>query len=102
VYPEEGTIMSIDYMAIPKGAQQPDLAHAFIDFMLRPESASQNINYIRALIPVTAAYELLSEEQKRDPLFFPPDAVVEKVEMIEEIGPAVELYYKAWDRLKAG
>lgn len=39
--PEEGTLVFVDILAIPKSAQHPDEARAFIRFMLRPEISAQ-------------------------------------------------------------
>jgi spermidine/putrescine transport system substrate-binding protein len=35
VIPREGGILASDGLCIPRGAPNPDLAHAFIDFVLR-------------------------------------------------------------------
>jgi spermidine/putrescine-binding protein len=35
--PEEGCLTFIDTMAIPKSAENPENAHTFIDFLLRPD-----------------------------------------------------------------
>ncbi len=40
--PEEGGLIFIDSMAIPSTAQQPQLAHAFIDFLLEPANVARN------------------------------------------------------------
>lgn len=50
-YPEEGTNIFIDAMCIPKGSQNPGAAHLFIDFMLSPEVATANANYISYASP---------------------------------------------------
>ncbi len=42
--PKEGTLVSMDTFAIPADAKNVDEAHAFINFMLRPEIAARNTN----------------------------------------------------------
>ena len=37
VFPEKGGLLFLDSMAIPKNAKHPDNAHAFINYVLRPE-----------------------------------------------------------------
>lgn len=101
VYPKEGAIMAIDYMAIPKGTKNPALANAFINFMLDPNIASQNIAHIHALIPVLPAYELLEPKLKQDPILFPPQEAAEKMEIIEDLKEDTKLYFQAWDKVKA-
>jgi spermidine/putrescine transport system substrate-binding protein len=39
LFPEEGTLLSIEHMAIPKASVQSDLVHRFIDFVLSTPSA---------------------------------------------------------------
>lgn len=56
-YPEEGSNIFIDAMCIPKGAQNVGAAHLFIDFMLDPEIATANANYISYASPNLAVLE---------------------------------------------
>ncbi|MDP3815520.1 extracellular solute-binding protein, partial [Pseudomonas sp.] len=44
--PTEGSLMWFDTMAIPADAPHPKAAHAFIDFMLRPESIAELTNSV--------------------------------------------------------
>ena len=44
--PKEGALMWLDSFAIPADAPHPDAAHAFINFMLKPEIAARNSNYV--------------------------------------------------------
>src|SRR5262249_52112480 len=46
VVPKEGTLIWIDSMVIPKDAPHPENAHAFIDFMQRPEIAARNSDHV--------------------------------------------------------
>ena len=102
VYPKEGGILAIDYIAMPIGAQNQDLAHAFINFMLEPRNAAENMAHIRGLVPIKVAYELISPELRSDPLLFPAQADRDKMELIEDVEEDIVHYYKAWDRAKCG
>ena len=44
--PEEGTIIWMDVMGIPANAKNIDNAYAFINFMLRPDIAGNNAEYV--------------------------------------------------------
>ena len=46
VTPKEGALMWFDSFAIPADAPHPEEAYAFIDFMMRPEIAARNSNYV--------------------------------------------------------
>lgn len=101
VYPKEGAVLAIDYIAMPKDARNRDLAYAFVNFMLDPLVAAHNIAYVRALIPVAAAYQYLAPELKTDALLFPSDEDRNKMQLIEDLQDDIRYYYKAWDRAKA-
>ena len=45
--PKEGTIMNFDMLAIPADAPHPKNAHVFINYLLRPEVAAQNTNFVK-------------------------------------------------------
>lgn len=47
--PEEGGLIFIDSMAIPTTARQPQLAYAFIDFLLEPANAARNAKTSHAI-----------------------------------------------------
>ena len=100
--PEEGSLLSFDDMCIPRTAPNPDLAHAFIDFVLVPENAAALTEYICYLCPNAPSYALLPEKVRDDPILFPPVEVVAKLEMIKDIGPDIAKYTKVWDSIKAG
>jgi len=99
--PREGISIFCDDFAIPKGAPNVKLAHAFIDFFHRPEVAAANIEYVYYLCPNTGAYELLSEEIRQDPVVFIDPAIKAKSEIIGDVGEALALYTKMWDEIKA-
>jgi spermidine/putrescine transport system substrate-binding protein len=101
VYPEEGTMMSIDYLAIPRQAPNAKLAHAFINFLLEENSAAENMAFTFFLSPNSAAYEKLEPKLRQNPLLFPPKEVLNKVELIKNLDQAYPLYIKAWERIKS-
>ena len=53
--PEEGTPINSDAYAIPTNAKHPGTAMLFIDYLLRPENAVKNINYLYYPFPVKDA-----------------------------------------------
>ncbi len=101
VLPKEGTICSLDVMAISNEPQNKELAYAFVNFLLEPEVAVENTLYTQFLITNTAAYEKLPVDVKENPVLFPPPAIAEKSELIKNLGKDTELYIQAWDRVKA-
>src|SRR3546814_3174234 len=67
VAPDEGALMWFDQMAIPADSPHPDNAHAFINFIMRPEVAAKASNYVYYANGNKASQEFLNEEVINDP-----------------------------------
>ena len=102
VYPDEGAVFWVDSLAIPAGAENVDEAHAFINFMLRPDIAKACVEYVGYATANKAAIDLLDEETRNNPVIFPPAEVVARGEFQNDVGDAIELYNKYWEMLKVG
>lgn len=72
VLPKEGAHMFIDNMAIPKGAQNVDAAHRFLDYIMRPEVAKKISDDFPYTNPNMEARKLLTPEQRANPASYPP------------------------------
>ena len=102
VYPAEGANFWIDSFAIPKGAKNIGNAHKFIDFMLRPDIAALCVEENGFASPVTAALPLLSEEVRQSEVIFPPIEVIRAGEFQTDVGEALVIYQKYWEKLRSG
>lgn len=102
VYPDEGAVFWVDSFVIPAGAENVDEAHAFIDFMLRPDIAKACVEYVGYATPNLAAIDLLDEETRNDPVIFPSAEIVANGEFQTDVGDAIELYNRYWEMLKVG
>ncbi|MBN2162370.1 MAG: extracellular solute-binding protein [Pontiellaceae bacterium] len=101
LFPKEGMAATCDEMVIPASADNPELALEFINFMLRPEVAAANMEWNLAQIPNLPAYALIDEEVRSNPSIFLNADVLAKCQLMEDVGDAIALYTKAWDRVKA-
>ena len=86
VVPSEGSNLWFDNLVIPKTAKHVDEAYAFINFMLRPENAAQNAEYIGYSTPNDAAKELLPDDVKNDQAFYPSEDTIENLEVYDNLG----------------
>src|SRR5262249_9412184 len=102
VVPKEGATLFIDNLAIPKDAPSPALAHAFIDFTLETEVAAEICSTMPYSSPNAAALALLPPEVRTNPAPFPPPDVVERLELIRDLGEATVLYDRLWTEVKTG
>lgn len=101
-YAKEGSSISMDFAVIPTNSQNKELAYTFLNYLLEPSVAAKNIAFTKFLIPNKEAYALLSEELQNSPALFPPESVLNNLEMIRDLGPNNRLYNQAWDKIKAG
>jgi putrescine transport system substrate-binding protein len=103
VIPKEGALQWYDMFAIPADAPHPDNAHKFIDFMLRPDIAAANTNYVFYASGNKAALELIDEEVKSDPAIYPTPEVAAELFTLKAHTPDYdEVLTEAWQRIKAG
>lgn len=73
--PREGTLMWFDTLAIPADAPHPEAAHAFIDFMLRPESIAELTNEVFFANANRAATPLVDPAIAADADIYPGEEV---------------------------
>ena len=99
--PEEGTSVYVDELAIPAGAPNPALAHAFINFLHDPGVAARNTEAIYFLCPNSPSYDLLPEAIRDNPAIVIPRTILEKCEVVEDLGAENAKYVEAWDQIKA-
>jgi putrescine transport system substrate-binding protein len=101
--PREGAQMSIDMLGIPADAPHPDNAHAFINYILRPEVIAAISNAVSYPNPNLGATPLVDPEIRDDPGIYPPEAV-KRLLYIDL--PAPRAYERArtraWSRMKSG
>ena len=84
VVPTEASNLWFDNMVIPKTVKNQDAAYAFINFMLKPENALKNAEYVGYSTPNLPAKELLPEEKKEDKAFYPDPETMKHLEVYEK------------------
>lgn len=73
--PKDGVMMWMDSMVIPKDAQNVDNAHAFINYILRPEVAAANAKAVTFASPNAAARSHIDDKFLKDPSIYPTPAI---------------------------
>lgn len=99
--PEEGVSLALDELVILKDAPNPDLAHAFINFLHDPAVAAENMEWVAALSPNKTSYDQVSEEFRNNPAIFLPEEILARCETIFDLGENEKLYLEAWDAVKS-
>lgn len=101
--PKEGAPQWFDMLAIPADAKHPQNAHAFINYLLDPQVAANNTNYIHYANPVSAATPLVDEAIRNDPTIYPPEDVAERMFTYAINSPETDkLYTRLWTEIKTG
>ncbi|HEY4135264.1 MAG TPA: polyamine ABC transporter substrate-binding protein [Alphaproteobacteria bacterium] len=99
--PKEGAAFNVDVMAIPSDAPNVENAHAFINFILRPEVIGPITNETGYANAVTAADKFVDPAIKSDPVIYPPADVMAKLYTIPPADQAFErARTRAWTRIK--
>jgi spermidine/putrescine-binding protein len=102
VIPKEGGTLWIDNLCIAKGARQKELAHRFIDFLLRPEVSAAITNERRFGNPNEAARKHIRKEILENPLVFPGEDLKKRLSLLPPLAPDLKKQLdKAWAELKA-
>ncbi len=101
--PSEGAVLWVDVMAIPADAPHLDAAHAFINYLLRPEiiaAISNKVSYANANAKATP---LVNKEVREDPNVYLSDAAKERLITLKVLGENERrARTRAWTRIKTG
>ena len=102
VYPKEGASFWVDSFVIPQGARNPKGAHAFINFMMNPDVAKACVEEYGYPTPVKPAIALLDSNISSNRTIFPDAKVIQQGEFQNDVGQAIEIYQKYWEKLRTG
>jgi spermidine/putrescine transport system substrate-binding protein len=100
VIPKEGPLIWMDCMSIPKGAKNAENAYKFMDFILRPEISKilrEDSGYIS---PNLTDLNSMSEALRTNSLLNPTEADLQGAEFQTDIGDAVLVLERYWEKLK--
>jgi putrescine transport system substrate-binding protein len=103
VLPKEGAHMWFDSLAIPKDAAHPAEAHAFIDYLLRPEVAARNSNAVSYANGNLASQKFIDREIMQNRAIYPDAAAMQKLFVSTPYSQAVQrVVNRVWTRVKTG
>jgi putrescine transport system substrate-binding protein len=77
--PREGALMWFDSIAIPADAKNVAEAHAFIDYLMRPEVAAANTNFVAYASGNLAARQFVNPEILNNPGVYPDEATFKRL-----------------------
>jgi putrescine transport system substrate-binding protein len=101
--PTEGALVWTDTWAIPADATNVANAHRFLDFVMRPDIAALNTNFIGYANGIPASLEKVAPEISGDPAIYPPEEVRRRLYTISPADRAYERQRtRAWTRITTG
>uniref|UniRef100_UPI003FED8104 extracellular solute-binding protein n=1 Tax=Candidatus Fimivicinus sp. TaxID=3056640 RepID=UPI003FED8104 len=102
VYPQEGVNIFVDSICIPKNAKNKAAAEAYINFLLDPDIAVENANYLGYATPNTAVLTREDYELKGNAYLYPEDQQMPKTEYFYNLPQkTLTLMTDLWSELKA-
>lgn len=101
--PKEGALMWFDNMAIPADAPNPENAHAFINFIMRPEMIAAASNYVYYANGNLASKPFLNEDVIGDPAIYPDDETIGNLYVVSPFAPALQRQVtRLWTQVRTG
>lgn len=101
--PREGAVMFFDMLAIPSDAKHVKNAHLFIDYLMRPDVAARNSNFVNYANSNAASFDKINEDIRTDPGIYPtPEVKAKLVPDLAESAQFTRLLTRSWTRFKTG
>ncbi|GJD37917.1 polyamine ABC transporter substrate-binding protein [Methylobacterium bullatum] len=101
--PKEGALMWFDALAIPKDAPHPEEAHRFIDYLMRPEVAAANTNFVAYANGNLAAKPLVKPEILSNAGIYPDEATMQRLFTNQAWDDRTQRFVtRNWTRVRTG
>jgi putrescine transport system substrate-binding protein len=101
--PKEGAQMFFDNLSIPKDAGHVDEAHAFIDYLLRPEVAAKNSNLVAYANGNLASQKFLDKSVLDDKSVYPDAATMDQLYTVSARDQKSQrVVNRLWTKIKTG
>ena len=100
-YPEEGTNIFVDSVCIPENAKNVDAALMYINFLLEPDVATANAEYLGYASPNTAVVNNKDYCYYQNKILYPDESDMPKVQYYHDIKSDIRTYYETlWSEVK--
>ena len=95
--------MFFDNLAIPKDAKHVDAAHAFIDYLLRPEIAARNTNFVSYANGNLASQKFIDKSVLDDKSIYPDAATMDRLYTVSARDQVSQRFVnRLWTKVKTG
>jgi putrescine transport system substrate-binding protein len=101
--PKEGAQLWFDNLAVPKDAPDPGEAHALINYLLKPEVAAKNTNFLSYANGNLASQKFIDKAILDDRTIYPDAATMARLYTITAHDQKTQrLINRLWTRIKTG
>jgi putrescine transport system substrate-binding protein len=98
--PKEGSQLWFDLFVIPSQSKNKDGAYQLLNYMLKPEVAAANTNFLQYANAITASAPLIQPQLMTDPGLYPPKSVLKRLAVQPPLPVNVETELKRiWAKL---
>lgn len=99
--PHQGTNLFVDAICVLSNTKHQKEAEEYINFLCRTDVAKANAEYICYSTPHTEALQQLDEEVVNNPMFYPPQEVLDNTEVFITLDEkTIKLENELWIKLK--
>lgn len=103
VVPKEGAEMWFDQMAIPADAKNLDEAHAFLNYLMKPEVIAKATNYVYFANGNKASQEFIEKEIIEDPAIYPDEEALSKLFTVSPYDSKTQrIVTRTWTKIVTG
>ncbi len=103
VVPQEGAEMWFDQMAIPADAKHLDEAHAFLNYLMKPEVIAKASNYVYYANGNKASQAFIEKDILEDPAIYPDEATLAKLFTVSPYDPKTQrIVTRTWTKIVTG
>ncbi|MDP1702283.1 MAG: extracellular solute-binding protein [Aestuariivirga sp.] len=98
--PKEGSQLWFDLFIIPNNSQNKDGAYQLLNYMLKPEVAAANTNFLQYANPILTSAPYIEPKLLSDPGLYPPKSVLKRLAVQPPMAANVEAELKRiWSKL---
>jgi putrescine transport system substrate-binding protein len=103
IVPKEGAQIWFDSFSILKDAPNTEAAYAFINFMMRPDIAARNTNFVAYANGNLASQKSIDKEILDNPAIYPPADVFKRLYTVTPYPAQLQrTVTRVWTRVKTG
>jgi len=101
--PKEGGNLWFDMLAIPADAPDVKAAHAFINYILKPEVIAKVSDEVGYANPNPASDKIMDQDIRNDDVVYPPQEILDRLYVNSELPPKIQrLMTRSWTKIKSG